>query len=77
MKCCNQQTQVTHTYNAGRAGRTRRTVCTKCLRCFTEVVVLLIEDPPTGKGAYAVAKKLRNGEASLKVALEEKGSQPS
>jgi len=78
MRCCGQPSKVTHSYTAGRAGRTRRSICTKCHKCFTEVIVLLATEPGSGQGAYAVAQRLRAGQARLSVELvEKKGSQPS
>lgn len=75
MKCpkCGSRINATHTFSAGPQGSTRRSVCSKCRKTFTIVQAIVAEDPDSGEGAYALAKKMISGELKVGVSSPEPG----
>lgn len=64
---CNARLKVVRTVTAGSAGRTQEAECPGCGGRFTCVTLVLQEVDGYGKGAEAVAKRLRDGKISLET----------
>lgn len=62
MKCpkCENEMEVTNTYQAGCAGRTQRLYCGKChIEATAFIATILVNTTPSyGEGAKALAKKI-------------------
>lgn len=68
---CGGKIQTTHTFDAGVHGMTRRSMCPRCKRSYTLIVTIVVTEPKAGQGAFALAKKLRNGKMKVGVHLSE------
>lgn len=68
MKCprCDAPMSVTHSYS-NPSSRTQRLECPKCLLVVTTATVIVEVDPPRGKGARALAKRLAQQPEALRV----------
>lgn len=71
MNCsCGARLEVKHSYSIGQA-KTQDAVCGSCGARHTLVTVVAEQNPVHGRGAYALAQKLRKGELGLVQLLGE------
>ena len=68
---CGGRLRVMHTYKVAPHGKTQDAVCEGCRLRVTMVTFVMAKVERRGDGAYAVAKKLRNGGLQLAQAGEE------
>lgn len=66
---CGRTLRVTHSYKV-QGGRTQTAVCDPCDKTYTAVTLtLVVQEAAHGKGAYALAKRLKTEGRSLDPSL--------
>lgn len=73
MECpaCKGELRFLHSYDAGHAGRTVERRCENCGRKHVFAEVLVGQVDKRGSGAYALAQRLRRGEAPTPLQPDE------
>ena len=58
---CQAPLKITHTYRAGPHGKAQTGKCGECGRLFT-IVSVVVGESTHGRGAYAIAEKMKAGD---------------